>query len=235
MLNAYANMDGSVGYCQGMSFVAGFVLLVVPEEEEAFWLLHCMLERLGLKSFYCEPFQLLRVYVLAFDKFFRLTIPDLSRHFDEERVTPHTYCYQWFMTLFINFLPFRSVLGIWDAIIVEGLHVILLVAIALLKVLKTHFLEKNFEEILEFLKTFKQDDIDHADGDLIGQLLLKQAELLQDGASQKAILDAVKAGTIDEADFEEPRAHTSESDFSFPQLSGIFKWDAPNGSSFFSY
>ena len=83
----YANMDGSVGYCQGMSFVAGFVLLVVPEEEEAFWLLHCLLERLDLKSFYREPFQLLRVYVLAFDKFFRLTIPDLSRHFDEERVS----------------------------------------------------------------------------------------------------------------------------------------------------
>jgi hypothetical protein len=119
---------------------------------------------------------------------------------------------------------------------VEGLHVILLVAIALLKVLKTHFLEKNFEEILEFLKTFKQDDIDHADGDLIGQLLLKQAELLQEGSAQKAILDAVKAGTIDEADFEEPRS-TSESDFSIiPQLAGIFKWDtSPNGPSFFSY
>lgn len=204
VLNAYANLEDSVGYCQGMSFVAGFLLLVCNDEEESFWLLRCLLDRSGLRLFYREPFPLLRQYVAAFTKLFRLTIPDLCSHFENEQVTPHTYCYQWFLTLYINFLPYRAVLAIWDAIICDGLHVVLLVAVALLKVLKTHFLQRNFEEILEFLKTFKHDDIEHADGDLIGQLLLRQAEHVQEGKDQEAILNQLAAADSDAILLDDP-------------------------------
>ncbi|KAF4715672.1 hypothetical protein FOZ63_023188 [Perkinsus olseni] len=69
ILVAYANLNPDVGYCQGMNFVAGLLLLVacpdrnVPpssvEEEEAFWVFVCLMEYDGLAGFYRENFPLL--------------------------------------------------------------------------------------------------------------------------------------------------------------------------------
>lgn len=33
-----------VGYCQGMNLVAGTLLLTLPTEEDAFWVLCCIIE-----------------------------------------------------------------------------------------------------------------------------------------------------------------------------------------------
>jgi hypothetical protein len=39
ILHAYACLDVEVGYSQGMNFIAGMLLLNIPEEEDAFWCL----------------------------------------------------------------------------------------------------------------------------------------------------------------------------------------------------
>ena len=38
LLSTFANMFGTIGYCQGMNFIAG-MLVLVTNEEDAFWLL----------------------------------------------------------------------------------------------------------------------------------------------------------------------------------------------------
>lgn len=37
LLRAYANYDPEVGYCQGMGFIAGLLLMNIPSEALAFW------------------------------------------------------------------------------------------------------------------------------------------------------------------------------------------------------
>jgi hypothetical protein len=39
ILNAYANIDSEVGYCQGMNFLAAMLLFNIIDEEDAFWCL----------------------------------------------------------------------------------------------------------------------------------------------------------------------------------------------------
>jgi hypothetical protein len=39
ILNAYANVDSEVGYCQGMNFLAAMLLINIIDEEDAFWCL----------------------------------------------------------------------------------------------------------------------------------------------------------------------------------------------------
>merc|ERR1719188_2545062 len=74
ILNGFANFDPVVGYCQGMNFLAGLLLLVaqngdfrespkLEREEEAFWMLICLMSDFGLSGFYRRHFPLLRRYL----------------------------------------------------------------------------------------------------------------------------------------------------------------------------
>lgn len=44
-----------IGYCQGMNYIAGLIVLVVREEEKAFWLLVCLIE-VKYISFYAAKY-----------------------------------------------------------------------------------------------------------------------------------------------------------------------------------
>ncbi|KAH8008914.1 hypothetical protein HPB51_007570 [Rhipicephalus microplus] len=46
ILVAYAHFNQGVGYCQGLNFIAGLLLLATEDEESSFWLLRALLERL---------------------------------------------------------------------------------------------------------------------------------------------------------------------------------------------
>ena len=39
VLNAYANFDEEVGYCQGMNFITAMLLFNIIDEEDVFWCL----------------------------------------------------------------------------------------------------------------------------------------------------------------------------------------------------
>ena len=40
------NHFSGVGYCQGMNYVAGLIILVLRDEEKSFWLLVCLLNEI---------------------------------------------------------------------------------------------------------------------------------------------------------------------------------------------
>jgi len=183
VLNAYAGFNPHVGYCQGMNFVAGLLLLVSDSEEESLAVLTCLMDspHFGLSGFYRERLPLLRRYLRACDKLVAETVPELREHFIKENVQPAVYLHQWFLTLFINCFPLSMVMIIWDVIICEGLPVILRIAVSILQVLKDSLLSMHFEEIIKFFKMMKT--YDDEDGELnayrIGQLLMKHTEHVQ--------------------------------------------------------
>eukprot|EP00930_Biecheleria_cincta_P032933 TRINITY_DN22809_c0_g1_i1.p1 TRINITY_DN22809_c0_g1~~TRINITY_DN22809_c0_g1_i1.p1 ORF type:complete len:477 (+),score=74.91 TRINITY_DN22809_c0_g1_i1:104-1432(+) len=180
VLNAYAGYNPRVGYCQGMNFVAGLLLLVSDSEEESFAVLVKLMDHkeFGLAGFYMDRLPLLRRYLRACDKLVADTVPELREHFIRENVQPAVYLHQWFLTLFINCFPLSMVMIIWDVIVCEGLPVILRIAVSILQVLKDSLLSMHFEEIIKFFKMMKT--YDDEDGELnafrIGQLLMKHTE-----------------------------------------------------------
>mmetsp|Transcript_65691 Transcript_65691/g.109001 ORF Transcript_65691/g.109001 Transcript_65691/m.109001 type:complete len:498 (+) Transcript_65691:243-1736(+) len=181
VLNAYAGHSPDVGYCQGMNFVAGLLLLVSEDEIESFRVMICLMDHKGISGFYRERLPLLRRYLKACDKLVQETVPELREHFIKENVQAAVYLHQWFLTLFINCFPLSMVLIIWDVIICEGLSVVLRIAVSILQVLKDSLLSMHFEEIIKFFKMMKT--YDDEDGELnafrIGQLLMKHTELVQ--------------------------------------------------------
>ncbi|KAG8137535.1 hypothetical protein E2320_004774 [Naja naja] len=57
VLVAYGHHNPSVGYCQGMNFIAGYLILITRNEEESFWLLDALIGRIlpGLINSSCDP------------------------------------------------------------------------------------------------------------------------------------------------------------------------------------
>lgn len=236
VLNAYAAHNPELGYCQGMNFVAGLLLIVSRmNPQESFTVLnHLMKEpRFNLAGFYGGKLPLLRRYLQCCDKFVAQTVPDLRDHFIKEQVQPAVYLHQWFLTMFINCFPLSMVLIMWDVIIVEGLPVILRIAVSILQVLKDSLLSMPFEEIIRFFKMMKS--YDDEEGDLnayrIGQLLMKHTEHVQ---LPKRVLDSLtQEYTEDEVNGDseeawEARPSTSEGTW-FQSLSRMFSFSGGGG------
>ena len=183
ILNAYANLNPEVGYCQGMNFLVGLILRVVEgpldasKEEETFWVFACLMDYDGLRDFYREGFPLLMKYTIAFYDLMKIEVPDLYEHFEKEGISPSLFLHQWYLSLFINCLPFPTVLILWDGIICDGLPIVLSVSISLLKVLKNVLIKMDFEQIIKFFKTMRNGD-EECDAKIIGQLLVKQSALV---------------------------------------------------------
>lgn len=201
VLNAYAAYNPKLGYCQGMNFVAGLLLLVSDfQEEESFGVLVCLMDHVGLAGFYYERLPLFMRYLRACDMLVKETVPDLRAHFRQENVQPAVYLHQWFLTLFINCFPLSMVIIIWDVIICEGLEVVLRIAVSILQVLKDSLMAMHFEEIIKFFKMMKtyDDEDSELNAFRIGQLLMKHTELVQ---VPENILSVLKADLTVEDDF----------------------------------
>lgn len=131
ILNAYANFNPEIGYCQGMNLLCGVLISVLSEHfsskdlnknYEIFKLLVILLEIEGLSHLYRESFPLLRRFVDAFEFEMKKELPALFNHF--RRISVPTTCYltPWIMGgLFSSTLPFETVCVIWDNFIVESL------------------------------------------------------------------------------------------------------------------
>ena len=60
MLRAYAAYDPATGYCQGMNFLAGLLLMWMPGEAEAFGGLVVLMQGRNLKLLYSSDLAMLQ-------------------------------------------------------------------------------------------------------------------------------------------------------------------------------
>jgi len=159
VLNAYCFLNPQVGYVQGMGFIVGVLLLASGRsEQEALFVFVRLMEDCGLKGLYSDDKPLLEQYVQMFDQLMEELLPELKNHFDNEGVQSSEYIKQWFLSLFVYCLPLETVLLIWDSVMCNGLHHIVLAAIALLGSVKEVLLAKQHEEILQFFKSMKRGE-----------------------------------------------------------------------------
>eukprot|EP00929_Paragymnodinium_shiwhaense_P009106 TRINITY_DN113154_c0_g1_i1.p1 TRINITY_DN113154_c0_g1~~TRINITY_DN113154_c0_g1_i1.p1 ORF type:complete len:361 (+),score=57.25 TRINITY_DN113154_c0_g1_i1:122-1204(+) len=184
LLNAYAAFYPTVGYCQGMNFLAGLLLLISHNEEESFAAFVKLMNQMGLAGFYRDGFPMLHKYIVAADRLMDEFVPDVRQHFIKENVLPAVYLHEWFLTFVINSFPLSMVLIIWDVIVLEGPEVLLKVVITILFVLKDTILSMRFDEIVKFFKQMKGEYARDESGDRqppweIGQLLMKHTQKVE--------------------------------------------------------
>ncbi|XP_022962749.1 ecotropic viral integration site 5 protein homolog isoform X1 [Cucurbita moschata] len=123
LLLAYALHNPSVGYCQAMNFFAGLLLLLMPEEN-AFWTLVGIIDDY-FEGYYTEEMIESQVDQLVFEELMRERFPKLVDHLDLLGVQVAWITGPWFLSIFVNMIPWESVLRVWDVLLFEGNRVML--------------------------------------------------------------------------------------------------------------
>uniref|UniRef100_A0A663MHM0 TBC1 domain family member 4 n=1 Tax=Athene cunicularia TaxID=194338 RepID=A0A663MHM0_ATHCN len=153
LLKAYSLLDKEVGYCQGISFVAG-VLLLHMSEEQAFEMLKFLMYDLGFRKQYRPDMMSLQIQMYQLSRLLHDYHRDLYNHLEENEISPSLYAAPWFLTLFASQFPLGFVARVFDIIFLQGTEVIFKVALSLLSSQETSVMGcESFENIVDFLKT----------------------------------------------------------------------------------
>jgi len=95
----------SVGYCQGMNLVTSTLLLVFANEEDAFWVLCAIIERILPEHFFAPSLLPSRACPLVLLDFVKEHLPKLHAHLTDLGVDLTAICFSWFLSLFTDCLP----------------------------------------------------------------------------------------------------------------------------------
>ncbi|XP_061081628.1 TBC1 domain family member 4 isoform X2 [Conger conger] len=152
LLKAYSLLDTEVGYCQGISFIAG-VLLLHMSEEQAFDMLCFLMYDLGFRRQYRPDMVSLQIQMYQLSRLLHDYHRGLYAHLEEHEIGPSLYAAPWFLTLFASQFPLGFVARIFDILFVQGTEVIFKVALCLLSHHEGEIVKcDSFEAVVEYMK-----------------------------------------------------------------------------------
>lgn len=141
-----------------MNYIAAFIIEIIPNEENAFYLL------LGLfvNTNYCELFyndlHKLKLLFSLLDKAINLKLPECFHYLSINSIPSSYYAAPWLITLFTNTLPNiidnenpKFILKIWDYFILNGWQAIIASSLLLLRNFSESIISLKFEDVLNLL------------------------------------------------------------------------------------
>ncbi|XP_067842324.1 TBC1 domain family member 8 isoform X2 [Heptranchias perlo] len=129
VLTAYAYRNPKIGYCQSMNILTS-VLLLYAKEEEAFWLLVAVCERM-LPDYFNRRVIGAQVDQAVFEELIKEHLPELAEHVTDLSCLA-SISLSWFLTLFLSIIPLESALNVVDCFFYDGIKVIFQVGLAIL-------------------------------------------------------------------------------------------------------
>ena len=163
LLRAYCVLKPDVGYCQGMNFVAGFLMRHMPSDADAFvtfvhmmhspkWNLACLF-RPGLSGLHEAMDEL--------EKLARKHLPLLYAHLESIGLKMTFISQRWLLSIFSTLLgtsPKASpiITKLWDRFFEYGWSALLAFAIELLRQLAPRMLGESFDEIVHVIEDIKK-------------------------------------------------------------------------------
>ncbi|XP_045443253.1 TBC1 domain family member 8 isoform X2 [Pipistrellus kuhlii] len=127
VLTAYAHRNPRIGYCQSMNILASVLLLYAPEED-AFWLLVAVCERM-LPDYFDHRVLGAQVDQSVFEELLRERLPELAERLPSALAS---LSLSWFLTLFLSAMPLGSAVRVLDCFFFDGIAAVLQLGLAVL-------------------------------------------------------------------------------------------------------
>ncbi|KAG6906926.1 hypothetical protein DXG01_011352 [Tephrocybe rancida] len=118
VLQAYSFKNPELGYCQAMNILAAAVLIYMSEEQ-AFWLLEVLCDRL-LPGYYAPSMHGTLLDQRVFESLVQRTLPIIHEHFQKVDVQLSVASLPWFLSLYINSMPMIFAFRIVDCFFCMG-------------------------------------------------------------------------------------------------------------------
>ena len=151
VLGAFAISRPDVGYVQGMSYLAGMLLLVMLPFP-AYVSINSLISSWSLFPFFKSQEGQINRRFQIFRQIFNHNLPQLCHHFELQDILPNIYLVEWFMTLFVRPLDLNIASRIWDLYMLDGDIILYRTAVAILTILNPILIKRSFEGIILILK-----------------------------------------------------------------------------------
>lgn len=208
ILSAYSVYNREIGYCQGMSQIAALLLMYL-NEEDAFWALSVLVcdKKYSMHGFFIQGFPKLVRFQEHHEKIMNKFLPKLKKHLDRNGVDTGLYTLKWFFQCFLDRVPFRLALRIWDVYLLDGERVLIAMAYNLLKLNRRQLMRLGMDDILQYLQ-IRMERSEMEDDVVIESLQrcmeeLKKAKLDYPGPPPPDELPKTPFGTFTEPTFEQ--------------------------------
>ena len=167
VLCAYARHNPSVGYCQGMNFIAALLLLLM-EEEAAFWCLSSVCEDV-VPGYFTNSMLASAVDQAVLQRLVEEKFPRVEAALKRGGAPIAAVAASWFLTLYVNHLPWESALRVWDVLLFERTRAVL------------------FQTALALVETNLKRLMDAAEEDLVVETAVGMAPGAFDGSALLAV------------------------------------------------
>ncbi|KAK2567207.1 TBC1 domain family member 2B [Acropora cervicornis] len=151
ILRAFCVHRPDISYLQGMNFIVAMCLLFM-EEEDAFWGLVAVVE-CYLHNYFDRSLSGALADQSVLKELLNESLPALHAHLKYYSVDVSAVTFNWFITIFIDAVPFETALWIWDCFVFEGRQVLFRIALGVLKVQQSALLQLFCPlEIMQYMK-----------------------------------------------------------------------------------
>lgn len=193
VLKCFSLYDQKIGYCQGLAFLVGPLLMHMPDSQ-AFCVLVRLMEYYDLRSCFLPDLSGLHVRIYQFRELLRQHLPTLSTHLEELQVDP-AYVSQWFLSFFAVTCPLPMLFRIYDVIFAEGAsETIMRVALSLMRKNESRILAcTELEDVMQLLLSRGLWDCYHYNAD----------EFVDDFVSLSSVVSREKLAQLEQGYREE--------------------------------
>jgi small G protein signaling modulator 3 len=106
-----------LGYTQGLNTIAGYLLLAIPSEEDAFWVLCNIVENYFPADYFARTDAMVSPLAdnTLLRQYMKELMPQLNAHLDDLNIQPgHSVPIKWFFTAFSSALTETVLMRMWD-------------------------------------------------------------------------------------------------------------------------
>jgi len=155
VLGAYSVFRPSIGYVQGMTYLAGMLLLHMEPYDTFVCLCNLFENHFFVSLFKMDIPQIIK-HIRIYDLLLSRTIPHLYDHFSNLGISAEHYLLDWFLTLFSKSLKLNVASRIWDCFFLEGEIFLHRAAVGIIKKLQSEIEKAPFEVCIMKLRQLPQ-------------------------------------------------------------------------------